>query len=79
VEDLMTGIRSKDHQIKLKGIVFWINDLRIEDIFKDEDKEEGVGVMDLINGLVEILWLETKELQDVAQQAFTPMELWDEG
>ena len=25
------------------------------DIFKDEDEEEGMGVMDLINGLVEIL------------------------
>ena len=60
----MTGIRSKDHQIKQKGTVPWINDLRIEDVFKDEDEEEGVGVIDLINGLVEILRLEAEELQD---------------
>ena len=37
-----------------------------------------MGVIDFINGLVEILWLETKELWDIAQQAFKPVELWDE-
>ena len=39
--------------------------MRIEDVFKVEDEEEGTGVMDLINGLVEILRLETEELRDV--------------
>ena len=34
--------------------------------------------MDLINGLVEILWLETLELQD-AWEAFAPVKPWDEG
>ena len=31
-------------------------------------------VTDLINGLVEILRLETEELRDAAQQAFEPVE-----
>ena len=63
----MTGIRNEDHQIELEGIAFWINDLRIEDVFKDKDEEEGVDIIDLINGLVEILWLETEELRNAAQ------------
>ena len=41
--------------------------MRIKDVFEDEDEEEGVGVMDFINGLVEILWLETEELRDAAR------------
>ena len=60
----MVGIRNEDHQIESEGIVPWINDLRIRDVFKGKDKEEGTGVIDFINGLVEILWLETKELRD---------------
>ncbi len=36
--------------------------MEIGDVFKDKDGEEGIGVMDLINGLVEILWLEAEEL-----------------
>ena len=35
--------------------------------------------MDLINGLVEILWLEIEELQDAARQAFAPVKPWDKG
>ena len=62
----MTGIRNKDHQIELEGTAPWIDDLEIKDVFKDKDKEEGVGVMDLINGLIQILRLETKELRNVA-------------
>ena len=41
--------------------------MRIKGVFEDEDKKEGTGVTDLINGLVEILWLETKELRNAAQ------------
>ena len=73
----MVGIRNEDHQIELKGIVPWIDDLRIEDVFKDKGKEGGVGVIDLINGLVKILRLEIKKLQDAAQQAFKLVEPWD--
>ena len=61
----MVGIRNKDYQIELEGIIFWINDLRIEDVFKDKDKEKGISIIDFINGLVEILRLETEEQQDV--------------
>ena len=50
----------------MKSIIFWINDLRIKDIFKDKDKEEGMGVIDFINRLIKILWLEAKELWDIA-------------
>ena len=64
MEDLIVGIKSKDHQIKLKGTVFWINDLRIKDVFKDKNKKEGINITDLINRLVEILRLEAEELQD---------------
>ena len=39
--------------------------MRIKNIFKDENKEKGVSVIDFINGLVEILWLEAKELRDI--------------
>ena len=38
-----------------------------------------LSVTDLINGLVEILRLETEELRDAARQAFEPVEPWDEG
>ena len=38
-----------------------------------------IYVTDLINGLVEVLRLETEELWDAAQQAFAPVEPWDKG
>ena len=36
-------------------------------------------VTDLINRLVEILWIETAELQDAAWEALAPVEPWDKG
>ena len=53
--------------------------MEIEDVFKDEDGEEGTGVTDLISGLVKILRLETEELQDAARLAFELVKPWDEG
>ena len=50
----------------------------VEEISKNFDRTVKV-VTDLINGLVEILRLETEELQDAARQAFEPVEPWDEG
>ena len=41
--------------------------MEIDDVFEDEDEEEGAGVMDLINGLVEILRLEAEELLDAVR------------
>ena len=76
---MITGIRNKDHQIELKGTTPWINDLEIKDVFKDEDEKKGISVTDLINGLVEILRLEIKELRDAARQAFRLVEPWDKG
>ena len=35
---------------------------------------EAIFVTDLVNGLVEILRLETEELRDAARQAFEPVE-----
>ncbi len=53
--------------------------MEIRDVFKGEDEEEGVGVMDFINGLVEILRLEIEELQVIVWEAFAPIKPWDEG
>jgi len=39
----------------------------------------GLYVMDFINGLVKILRLEIKELQDVIWQAFVLVKPWDKG
>ncbi len=75
----MGDIRNEDHQIELEDTIPQTDDLKINNVFKDEDEEKGVGVMDLINRLVEILWLEALELQDAAQKAFTPVKPWDEG
>ena len=35
--------------------------------------------MDFINGLVEMLRLETTELRDAAREALAPVKPWDEG
>jgi len=35
--------------------------------------------MDFINGLVEVLQLETVELWDAVKEAFALVEPWDEG
>ncbi len=75
----MVGIKGEDHQIELKGIAPWIDDLRIKNVFKDKDEKEGAGVIDSINGLVKMLRLEAKELRDAVQQAFAPVKPWDEG
>ena len=53
--------------------------MRIKNVFEVKNKEEGIGVMDLINGLVEVLWLEIEELRVTAQEALAPVEPWDEG
>ena len=37
-----------------------INNLEMQDVFKDKNKKRGDGVTDLINGLVDLLSLETK-------------------
>jgi len=53
-------IREKDHQIELGNTTPLINNLEMQDVFKDKDEERGDGVTDLINGLVDLLSLETR-------------------
>ena len=77
--DLMGGIKNEGYQIELENTIPWIDDLDIRDVFKDEDEEERVGIMDFINGLVEILRLEIEELQVIVWEAFAPIKPWDEG
>ena len=48
VKDLMGGIRDTGHQINLESSTPLIKDLRMEWIFKDKAKKEGVSVTDLI-------------------------------
>ena len=75
-EDLIKGIiREKDHQIKSGNTTPLINDLEMQDVFKDEDKKRGDGVTDLINGLVDLLSLETRAVWDAWQSRIKPIEL----
>ena len=55
-EDLIGGIRNeKSYQIKIGHSTPLINNLEIEKLFKDKDKEKGVSVTDLINRIVQVL------------------------
>ena len=64
-EDLMGGIiREEDHQIESGNTTPLINNLKMQDVFKDKDEERGDGVTDLINELVDLLLLETRAVWD---------------
>ena len=45
-----------------------VNNLEIEELFKDENKEKGVGVINLINQLVQVLKRELVQLRDSIQE-----------
>ena len=52
IEDLIRGILSyliTINQIKKGSTIPLINNLEMQDIFKDKDNKKGVGVIDLIN------------------------------
>jgi len=50
------GIRNqKGHQIKFENVTFLINNLKMHEVFKNEDKKRGDGVMNLIYGIVDLL------------------------
>jgi hypothetical protein len=53
--------------------------LEIEGIFKDEDREEGDGVMDLILVVVELLRRDIDGLARVVREALELVKLWDKG
>ena len=60
-EDLIGGIiRNKDHQIESGNTTPLINNLEIQEVFKNEDEERGGSVIDLIYRLVDLLSLETQ-------------------
>jgi hypothetical protein len=47
----------------------------MRDIFKDEDKEEGDGVTDLILAVVELLGRDISRLVKGVREALEPVEL----
>jgi len=55
-----------------------INNLEIIEVFKDKDKEEEVGIMDLIRQVLQLLRAELEELVDVAQAIMEPIKPCDE-
>ena len=60
-EDLIGGIiRNKDYQIELGNTTPLINNLEMQEVFKDKDGKRGGSVMDLIYRLVDLLSLETQ-------------------
>ena len=54
-EDLIGGISNNRNQIKQDNTTPLINDLEIQDIFKDEDKREGDSVINLIEEVLRLL------------------------
>jgi len=64
-EDLIEDIiRKKDHQIKSGNTTPLINDLEMQDVFKNKDEERGDDVTNLISRLVDLLSLETRAVWD---------------
>jgi hypothetical protein len=51
----------------------------MRDIFKDEDKEEGDSVIDLILAVVELLGRDISRLVVEVREALELVELWDKG
>ena len=77
-EDLIGGIiRNKKQQIESGNTTPLINDLEMQDVFKDENGERGGSVTDLIYGLVDLLSLETQAVWYATQKGFNPIELWN--
>ena len=60
-EDLIEDIiRNKEQQIESGNTTPLIDDLKIQEVFKDKDGEEGGSVMDLINALIDLLSLKVQ-------------------
>jgi len=52
-----------------------INNLEIEDIFKDEDKEEGDSITDLILAVVRLLKRDINRLVKIVREALELIKL----
>jgi len=60
-EDLIRGIiKNKEQQIELGNTIPLINNLEMQEVFKDKDGERGSSITNLINGLIDLLSLETQ-------------------
>ena len=53
--------------------------MEIEDIFKDEAKEEGDSVTDLILAVVRLLRIDTNRLVKIALGELELVKPWDKG
>jgi hypothetical protein len=51
----------------------------MRDIFKDEDREEGDGVIDLILAVIELLGRDTSRLVVKAWETLELVKPWDKG
>ena len=49
----------------------------MQNVFKDKDEERGNSVTDFINGLIDLLSLETRTVWDAWQNKIKPIKLWD--
>ena len=58
--DLTGGISNNRYQIKQDNTTPLINDLEMQDIFKDKDKREGDSVTNLIIEVLRLLIILTK-------------------
>ena len=59
-EDLIKDIiRNKDYQNESGNTTPLINNLEMQEVFKDKDGERGGSVTDFINKLIDVLSLET--------------------
>ena len=54
-KDLIGGIRNISHQNNLESSTPLITDLRVDWTFKDEAKEEGTSVIDLVLSVLRLL------------------------
>ena len=55
-KNLTGGIKNKEgHQIKTGYSIPLINNLEIEELFKNKNKEEGAGITDFISRIVQVL------------------------
>ena len=56
IKNLIKGIKNKEgYQIKIKYSISLINNLEIEELFKNKDKKKGVNITDLISKIVQVL------------------------
>ena len=74
-KDLIKSIRDIDYQINLKSSTPLITNLRINQTFKDEAKEEGASIIDLV---LLALWLLREDIQMVID-SIEPAKPQDKG